>query len=101
MLEKVKVGGVVYVVERDKEVVVIGGDANYYGLCSYDDSKIEILKGLSDGREKEAFSHELLHAMLFEAGYGEHDEELVKRLGIVFNQVLQDNDFSWMRGKND
>ena len=97
MLDKVKVGGVHYTVEKDKEVVIIGGSTEYYGMCSYDDSRIEILKGLSEDREKECFAHELVHAMLFEAGFSDHDEDFVKRLGIVLNQVLQDNDFSFMR----
>ena len=29
--------------------------------------------------------------MLYEAGYDEHDEEQVKNLSIVFNQVLNQN----------
>lgn len=99
MLEKVKVGGVVYTIDWEKDVVIIDGDTHYSGCIKYTTSEIEILQGMSDGRQKETFSHELIHAMLFEAGYKEHDEELVERLGAVFSQVLQDNDFSWIRGK--
>lgn len=77
--------------------MVIDGDANYGGCVRYTTSEIEILDEMSECRKKEAFAHELLHAMLFEAGYKEeHDEEMVVRLGLVLNQVLQDNDFSWM-----
>lgn len=100
MLNEVKVGGVNYSIDWNKEVVIIDGDANYAGGVRYTTSEIEILDEMSEYRKKETFAHELLHAMLFEAGYKEeHDEEMVVRLGLVLNQVLQDNDFSWMQEK--
>ncbi|MCQ9301292.1 hypothetical protein [Staphylococcus hyicus] len=36
--------------------------------------------------------HELLHAMLYEVGYEEHDGTLVSNLSIVINQVIGQND---------
>ncbi|MDT0747164.1 hypothetical protein [Staphylococcus chromogenes] len=36
--------------------------------------------------------HKLLHAMLYEVGYEEHDETLVSNLSIVINQVIGQND---------
>lgn len=87
---KVKVGGVHYDVE-EKEFVEIDGNKNYMGKCSYVEAKIEIAKGLSKERAEETFVHELFHAVLNEAGYDEHDEELVIRASKVLYQVLRDN----------
>lgn len=62
------------------------------GLCVYRDSRIQLKRGLSFERKKQTLIHELLHAMLYEAGYEEHDETLVSNLSIVINQVIGEND---------
>ncbi|CAH0041736.1 TPA: hypothetical protein ACU3I3_002005 [Staphylococcus aureus] len=62
------------------------------GLCIYKDSLIQLKQGLSFERKKQILIHELLHAMMYEAGYEEHDEGLVNNLSIVINQVISQND---------
>lgn len=62
------------------------------GLCIYKDSLIQLKQGLSFERKKQILIHELLHAMMYEAGYEEHDEGLVNNLSIVINQVILQND---------
>ncbi|MBZ5365339.1 hypothetical protein [Staphylococcus aureus] len=62
------------------------------GLCIYKDSLIHLKQGLSFERKKQILIHELLHAMMYEAGYEEHDEGLVNNLSIVINQVISQND---------
>ncbi|EVY72567.1 TPA: hypothetical protein NJP82_001078 [Staphylococcus aureus] len=62
------------------------------GLCIYKDSLIQLKRGLSFERKKQILIHELLHAMMYESGYEEHDEELVNNLSIVINQVISQND---------
>ncbi|PTH12841.1 hypothetical protein [Staphylococcus auricularis] len=62
------------------------------GLCIYKDSLIQLKQGLSFERKKQILIHELVHAMLYEAGYEEHDESLVSNLSIVINQVINQND---------
>jgi hypothetical protein len=69
-----------------------------YGQVTYKDAHIQIDDSLAKDRANETLIHELLHAMLFEAGYYDQDEELVKRLAAVLHQVLRDNDFSFVRG---
>jgi hypothetical protein len=68
-----------------------------FGQVTYDDGVIEIEPLLSQQRKQNVLIHELVHAMLFEAGYDEQDEEQVRRLGNVLTQVLRDNDFTFMR----
>ena len=84
----IDVCGVKYNVFQVEEV---DNDPSYLGLCIYRESVIQIKKSLSTERKKQVLVHEMLHAMLYEAGYDEHDEEQVKNLSIVFNQVLNQN----------
>jgi hypothetical protein len=67
-----------------------------FGQVTYDDGLIEIEPTLSEQRKHNVIIHEITHAMLFEAGYDEQDEEQVRRLGNVLTQVLRDNDFGFM-----
>src|SRR5699024_3000159 len=69
------------------------------GWIAYCDTLIRIDSDVSEGRKKNVLIHELLHAMLYEAGYDEQEEEMVRRLGNVMTQVLIDNDFGFMREK--
>lgn len=85
----INVCGVSYNIVQVEEV---DNDPSCLGLCIYRESLIQIKKNLSTERKKQVFMHELLHAILYEAGYEEHDEEQVKNLSIVFNQVLNQND---------
>lgn len=87
---KVKVAGIEYTV-AEKDVVEIGENKNYQGACRFVTSEIEILNSLSESRKEQVFVHELVHAILNEAGYDEHDEDMVNRVGIVLHQVIKDN----------
>jgi hypothetical protein len=74
---------------------------NLFGQVTYDDGIIEVEPTLSEQRKHNVIVHELVHAMLFEAGYDEQDEEQVRRLGNVLTQVLRDNDFAFIREEED
>ncbi|MDF2790813.1 MAG: hypothetical protein K0S80_3914 [Neobacillus sp.] len=87
---KVRVSGIEYSVEH-KDLIEINGNRNYQGACRYDESKIEIMNGLSETKKEQVFTHELVHAIFNEAGFDEQEEDTVNRLGIVLHQVLKDN----------
>jgi hypothetical protein len=91
---EVKVAGVTYKV-LEKEYVVIDHNKNYAGSCCYNESEINVLNTLSGTRKEQVFVHELVHAILMEAGYDEHDEDQVNRIGIVLHQVLKDNNLKF------
>lgn len=87
--EEIKVCGINYKVEL-VDFIDVAGERNYQGMCHFDQTKIEILSSLSDQRKEQTFIHELTHAIFYEAGYDEQDEDMVNRVGIVLHQVLKD-----------
>jgi Zn-dependent peptidase ImmA (M78 family) len=91
---EVKVAGITYKVS-EKDYVEINVNKNCLGSCSYADSNIVILNSLSNTRKEQVFVHELVHAVLMEAGYDEHDEDMVNRIGIVLHQVLKENELKF------
>ena len=92
MLEKIKIGGMEYQVKEVKF-----GESNSdvtLGECHFETADILINENLSDSRKEQTLFHEMVHAMLFEAGSVEYDnEELVNQLGLIMYQVFKDNDF--------
>jgi Zn-dependent peptidase ImmA (M78 family) len=88
--QSVKVAGINYTVE-ETEYVEIHHDKNYSGSCDYVKAEIKILKDMDIQRKEETFIHELTHAIFHEAGYNEHEEEMVNKVSKVLYQVLKDN----------
>ena len=90
-----RIGSVDYVVKEIEGLHDSGEEL--LGQVTYHDTQIRLNSESSECRKKNVLIHELLHAMLYEAGYDEQDEEMVRRLGNVLTQVLTDNDFGFMR----
>ena len=88
--KSVNVAGIEFSV-NEVETVIIGSNSDYAGSVSYTNGKIELLKELPKTRKEQVLVHEILHAVFFEAGYEEHEEEMISRLGVVLYQVLKDN----------
>lgn len=88
--KEVKVGGVIYSV-ASKPFIEIDSDRNFQGMCNYLDTEICILEDLSNERRKDVFFHELTHAIFYEAGYDEQDEDMINRISKVLHQVINDN----------
>ena len=100
MLDKIKIGGIVYDVEL-KELEVEQGVQ--LGWCEYAKSKIEINNhNVSDRKQEQAIIHEMTHAIIHEAGldFGEDEESIVNHISLMLHQVLKDNDFGWLREDN-
>lgn len=95
-MDKIKVGGIEYTVER-KELEASEGVQ--FGWCRCDKALIEINDRINEQKQEQTLIHELTHAMFHECGLdGRDDEEdIVNRLSIVLHQVLKENDFSWLR----
>ncbi|WP_312507549.1 ImmA/IrrE family metallo-endopeptidase [Lysinibacillus sp.] len=89
---EVNVAGIDYKVQYQEGMIK---SHNLMGQVLYAESTIDIDSSMSDSKKEQVFVHELLHAMLNEAGYDEQDEELVNRLAIVLYQVLKQNDLNF------
>lgn len=89
---EIKVGSVVYKATF-KPYIEIESDRNFQGVCDYLNTEIGILEDLSEERKRDVFFHELTHAIFYEAGYEEQDEDMINRIGKVLNQVISDNEF--------
>ncbi|WP_159723164.1 hypothetical protein [Enterococcus sp. CSURQ0835] len=89
MLKSIIISGVRYDII---EIETVDNDPTVMGLCVYADSVIYIKKALSKDRKNQTLIHEVMHAMFYEAGFDEQDEDEVNRLGKVLFQVLKEND---------
>lgn len=88
---RIKVAGTSYEVVREKGLAAGNG---IYGDVNYITHRIRIDEDLSPVRAGQTLIHELLHAVLYEAGFDEQDEDLVRRASNVLYQVLEDNDIN-------
>lgn len=92
-MKTIKVAGVNYNV---KHVNKLMDDYDYLGHINYPNNEIKIDEGISEERKAQVLIHEMLHAIFYESGYDEQDEDMINRVGITLHQVLRDNDFSFM-----
>lgn len=97
--DKFKVAGITYTVEY-ADVIENDGTRNINGTCTLQSSSIKIANRISHERKKYTIIHELLHAMYYECDLLEHEEDTVVRISAIINQVLQDNNFSWLHCKD-
>lgn len=98
MENTVKVGGVTYDVEIVDD---LHGSDGEWGCIKYKRALIQLDSGLEQQIHNQTFVHEMTHAMLVEAGYSDHEEDMANRLGLVLYQVLKDNDLSFIREQAD
>lgn len=70
-----------------------------YGQCAYDTCEIFILSRLADDAKRCTLWHEILHAVLVNAGFvGEHDEQMVAAIANGLLSLLIDANLSGGRG---
>lgn len=82
-ITELKVGPCVYAVVR--------AAITEHGLCDYKKQTITLQPDMHPMTERLVLWHELIHAMLFQLGYNEHDERLVDGLAHYVVSVLVDN----------
>lgn len=89
---RLNVAGITYDV-KEEPFIEVDGNRNYQGACEYGKTEITILKDISSERKEDVFVHELTHAIFYEAGFEDQDEDMINRVGKVLHQVIKDNDF--------
>jgi len=85
--KEVKVGPVTYQV-REEARTAIGG---HYGSIVHSESLITLTPGMGIVFQEITLWHEMLHAIMLNAGMREQDETLILALSHGIVQVLQDN----------
>lgn len=90
--KKINVAGIIY---EAKEVDGLAVKHDHWGKIYYDECLIEIDSNMTNERKQQTFTHEMLHAIFTEAGYNEHDEEMITRISNVLYQVLKNNEFNF------
>ena len=91
----VKIGGTIYEIKNnpysfDDDKTTVMGDIDQVAAKI----KINLDHHIAKVRKQQSLIHEILHGMLFEAGYEEIDEQLIKRLSMVMYQVVKENDLA-------
>lgn len=92
-MEAVKIGGLTYTIKKKAD---LQGKDGPWGHIRYKTQEIELDDSLSEQLEDQTLIHEIVHGVLVEAGYTNHEEDQANRIGLVLYQVLTDNDFSWL-----
>lgn len=92
---KIRVGAVDYNVKEVENLHDNGREL--FGWVTYGDCTIRLDAAMDKCRKEGVLVHEMLHAMLYEAGFDEQDEDMVNRLGNVLHGVLRDNNFEFLR----
>ena len=90
----IRVGSTDYTVEYSKG---LASGATLLGEINYGQCTIKIDDSLPVSRAREVLAHELVHAILLEAGYDDHEEEQAIRVGTILAMLLRDNDFAFMK----
>lgn len=89
LVATVKVGPIVYRVKLVDDLR--DGEHQFDGWIDYAAAKIEIVKGLNHEFERVVLLHEVMHAVLKQAGQASSDEKLVTALGYALVDLIQQN----------
>nr|DAR45255.1 MAG TPA: Protein of unknown function (DUF3920) [Caudoviricetes sp.] len=95
-MDKVKIGGIVYEIEK---ITDLQGKTGEWGHIEYKTCRIVLDDSASQQIEDQTLIHEITHGILVESGYINHEEEQADRIGKILYQVLVDNDFSWLKNR--
>lgn len=95
MIDKIKVGGIIYTVQLPS-FVEIDDDRNFKGACRFNYALIEISEYLGQQIKHETLIHELTHAIAHEANVEMTEDDIIQFSKVLY-QVLQDNDFSFLK----
>lgn len=86
--KQVKIGAVTYEVQYEPRLA----DDALMGQIRLLEGVIAIRPNMSKTMEQITLLHEMTHAMLFQAGEKEHDEQVIDIIAHGVVQVIQDNE---------
>lgn len=86
----VRIGCIDYTITIEDSLVDDNGD-EIFGQCAYDACKIQILSRLAPQVRLATLWHEIVHGILIDCGYADHDEQMVSALSHGILSVLKNN----------
>ena len=87
-MDKLRIGAIDYSVKRVKR---LWDKTHNSGEIHYFDSEIILDKSLDKQQTRQTLWHEIIHAVLFNGSYNDHDEQMVQIISNGIVQVLRDN----------
>lgn len=88
MIEQLKVGAINYTVVLE-EAELDGSKCS--GLVDYDQTRISVSPDQSIQMQPQTLIHEIIHVIMHQAGFTEHNESVIEALSYGWLQVLRDN----------
>lgn len=85
---EIDVAGIRYKVNQ---VEGLAAELGLGGQILYEKGIIKIDADMCQDKKEQVLVHEMLHSIFNEAGYDEHEEEMINRIGVVLYQVLKNN----------
>jgi hypothetical protein len=88
-MKHIRIGGIPY------EIVFQNGlmdDANALGHVEFEKQRITIDPSLPPERMAQTIVHEVMHAVFYEAGIADQDEDLVNQLAIAWWRMICETD---------
>lgn len=85
--ETVQIGPVTYTVKEEARTATEG----YYGQIIFSESMITLTPGMSDSLKLITLWHEILHALLHQAGLKDHDEHVIVPISFGIVDILENN----------
>jgi len=86
----VRIGCIDYAIIMSDSLVDEEGN-EIFGQCAYDTCEIQILSRLAAQTKLATLWHEIVHAILIDCGYADHDEQMVSALAHGILSVLKNN----------
>ena len=91
MTDKIRIGPVDFDIEYHKTLVSGDNSTKLDGEILHQISTIRLEMGTSPQFRRMILWHEIVHAILTQAGYHDHDEQMMEVLASGIMQVLRDN----------
>lgn len=85
---KVKIGGIIYAIDYTDR---FQGGCDREAEIDYWNSTIEIKSGLGKQRTERNFFHEIVHAILDNTGFKDHDERVIDAIAGGLYALIKDN----------
>ena len=94
MIDKVKIGGVNYAIQHQKDLHTVDDEGRKQwanARCGFSELVIEVNEGLQETLLPQVIMHESLHCMLYHAGQTEQVEAHVLALGYSVVAFMREN----------